>query len=120
MWSSSKNISVIGLGKLGAPMLAVLASKDWKVIGVDLNDSVVKKINNGVSPWDEPRVDNLLRSCRSNYHATSSIEEAVQKTDVTFVIVPTPSKPDGYFDNSFLINALQQVGKAIAKSRRGI
>ena len=50
-------------------------------------------------------------------YATSSIEEAVQKTDVTFVIVPTPSKPDGYFDNSFLISALQQVGKAIAKKQ---
>ena len=36
-----KRISIIGLGKLGAPMLAVFSSRGYKVIGVDVNQSVV-------------------------------------------------------------------------------
>ncbi|PWT80890.1 MAG: hypothetical protein C5B44_04645, partial [Acidobacteria bacterium] len=41
------NISVIGLGKLGSPLAAVLASKGHTVIGVDLNEEFVLAINNG-------------------------------------------------------------------------
>jgi UDPglucose 6-dehydrogenase len=50
------NISVIGLGKLGAPLAAVLASKGFRVIGTDLSSAVVDAINGGRTPVDEPRV----------------------------------------------------------------
>ena len=110
-----KKISVVGLGKLGAPMLAVFASKGWSVTGVDLSDEIVSKINSGVSPWQEPKLDTLLNFHRKNYRATTSLDEAVQNSDVTFVIVPTPSKADGYFDNSFLVTSLSDIGKIIGK-----
>ena len=110
-----KKISVVGLGKLGAPMLAVFASKGWSVTGVDLSDEIVSKINSGVSPWQEPKLDTLLNFHRKNYRATTSLDEAVQNSDVTFVIVPTPSKADGYFDNSFLVTSLSDIGKIISK-----
>ena len=42
-------ISVVGLGKLGAPLPAVLASKGNHVIGIDINLSFVKKINQALS-----------------------------------------------------------------------
>lgn len=110
-----KKISVVGLGKLGAPMLAVFASKGWKVTGVDLNEEIVSKVNSGIAPWCEPKLDTLLNSYGKNYRATTSLEEAVNDSDVTFVIVPTPSKVDGYFDNSFLVTSLCEIGKLIGK-----
>jgi len=37
------NISVVGLGKIGSCILATLASKGFKVVGIDINKDVVKK-----------------------------------------------------------------------------
>ena len=48
------SISLIGLGKLGAPMAACLASKGFTTVGVDLNESVVEAINEGRPPVYEP------------------------------------------------------------------
>ena len=51
-------ISVVGLGKLGSPLAAVLASKGHSVIGVDINPEFVNKINNGIAPVPEPGRNN--------------------------------------------------------------
>lgn len=42
-------VSVFGLGKLGAPMLATFAEKGLEVIGYDINEKAVEEINNGFS-----------------------------------------------------------------------
>ena len=61
--------------------------------GLILNDEIVSKINSGVSPWQEPKLDTLL-----NFHMGKIIEQQLplmkqfNDSDVTFVIVPTPSK----------------------------
>jgi UDP-N-acetyl-D-mannosaminuronate dehydrogenase len=44
------NISVFGLGKLGAVIAALHANKGHKVIGVEINENFVSSINNGKSP----------------------------------------------------------------------
>jgi len=57
-------ISVIGLGKPGAPLAAVLASKGFPVIGSDLNPAFVESINDGRAPVDEPRLQELISDNR--------------------------------------------------------
>ena len=52
-------IAVVGLGKLGAPLAAVLASKGHDVIGIDFSDRTVQLVNDGYAPVDEP-------ACRSS------------------------------------------------------
>lgn len=110
-------ISVIGLGKLGSPLAAVLASKGHQVIGVDLNAEFVKKINEGIAPVSEPCLQELITNHRSKLTATLFYEEAVLSSDVTFVIVPTPSEKNGLFTNKYLLNALEQIGQALTKKR---
>jgi UDPglucose 6-dehydrogenase len=51
-------LSIIGLGKLGSPMVAVFASKGFDVIGVDLNTAFVDALNAGKAPVQEPRLRN--------------------------------------------------------------
>jgi UDPglucose 6-dehydrogenase len=108
-------ISVIGLGKLGSPLSAVLASKGHFVIGVDLNPEFVNKINNGIAPVPEPCLQELISTHRSRLKATMDYEEAILGSDVTFVIVPTPSEKDGLFSNKYLLKAIEQIGKALTK-----
>ena len=106
-------ISVVGLGKLGAPLAAVLASKGFDVIGCDLNREYVDAVNRGQAPVDEPRLQELIESSAGRLSATTDVGDAVAQTDVTFVIVPTPSDASGRFSNAALLSAMDAIGAGV-------
>ncbi|MBF0269690.1 MAG: nucleotide sugar dehydrogenase [Alphaproteobacteria bacterium] len=108
-------ISVIGLGKLGAPLAAVLSSKGFEVVGADLNQGFVDAINQGKAPVVEPRLQEKIDIGASRLSATTSVEEAALKTEASFIIVPTPTGPDGTFVIDYVLAAAEQIAKAIAK-----
>ena len=109
------NVSVIGLGKLGSPLAAVLASKGFSVIGYDLNPRVVEDLNAGLAPVDEPQLQELITAHGPRLRATSDCTDAVIASDVTFVIVPTPSDENGRFTNELVIRAMAPVGAALRR-----
>ncbi|SED42037.1 UDPglucose 6-dehydrogenase [Rhizobiales bacterium GAS188] len=106
-------ISIVGLGKLGAPMAAVLAVKGFDVIGLDLNDKYVAAINSGVAPVQEPQLQEFIEKGRSRLRATHSYDEAVLNSDITFVIVPTPSDKDRMFSNKYVVGAMRSIGHSL-------
>lgn len=106
-------VSVVGLGKLGAPMAAVFAARGHEVIGLDLNPAFVAALEAGRSPVDEPRLQEMIDAGRSRLRATSNYDELVRKSDVTFMIVPTPSDRSGAFTNDYVIAAVEALGKAL-------
>jgi UDPglucose 6-dehydrogenase len=108
-------ISVVGLGKLGAPLSAVFASKGFEVIGTDLNSRYVEAINAGRAPVDEPHLQQLIDAHRHSLRATLDLAEAVADTDITFVIVPTPSDSSGRFSNAAVIEAMSTVGAGLRR-----
>lgn len=108
-------ISVIGLGKLGAPLAAVFASKGFRVIGYDVNRAAVAAINAGRAPVDEPRLQELIDASAGRLTASDDGETAVAETDVTFVIVPTPSDTTGRFSNDFALRAMTTIGQGIRR-----
>ena len=107
------DIAVIGLGKLGAPLAAVLASKGHNVIGVDLNPSAVAAINAGRAPVAEPGLQDHIDAGRSRLRATSDYAAAIGASEISFVIVPTPSGPDGRFLNRYVLDAMRRIGAAL-------
>lgn len=118
---SQPRISVIGLGKLGAPMAAVLSAKGFHVIGLDLNDKFVAAINKGLAPVQEPRLQEFIDRGRPRLRATHSFEEAVLNSDITFVIVPTPSDKERVFSNKYVLAAVRSIGQALrAKDGRHV
>jgi UDPglucose 6-dehydrogenase len=107
-------ISVIGLGKLGLPTAACLARAGFTVIGCDLNPQVVQSVNDGRSYLFEPGVQELLEGTRGTLVATTDISRAVSHSDITFIIVPTPSDPNG----AFSVRAVESVCQSIAYALR--
>jgi UDPglucose 6-dehydrogenase len=107
------SISVIGLGKLGTPLLAVLAAAGYDVVGVDTDLDRVNAINAAHAPIQEPGVQALLDQHRGRYRAIQDVSQAVQETDATFVIVPTPSGPDGGFTLEYLEPVARAIGAAL-------
>lgn len=106
-------ISVVGLGKLGSPLAAVLADKGHTVVGVDVNRAFVEALRDGRAPVRETGLDELIEKNRARLQATFDCEEAVLRTDLTFVVVPTPSKADGSFSLEYAQAACREIGKAL-------
>jgi UDPglucose 6-dehydrogenase len=110
-------VSVIGLGKLGSPMAAVYASKGFQVIGVDKYQVYVDALTQGKTPINETGLQELITANKERLTATTDTAQAVKDTDITFIIVPTPSGSDGGFTNKYVLEALKEVGEGIkAKS----
>jgi UDPglucose 6-dehydrogenase len=110
-------LSIIGLGKLGSPMAAVLAHKGHAVVGVDLNPAFVQALQEGRPPVEETGLSEMIRECRKRLSATLDYEEAILATDATFIIVPTPSGPDGKFSMRHVLSAAEKIGAALRKKK---
>jgi len=111
------NISVIGLGKLGSPMAAVLADKGHTVVGVDVNPAFIRALQEGRGSVRETGLDELVERNRARLRATTDYAEAVLATDLTFIIVPTPSQADGTFSIEHILTACRPIGQALARKK---
>jgi UDPglucose 6-dehydrogenase len=106
-------ISIIGLGKLGAPMAAVMAHKGNTVVGVDVNPAYVTAIQEGRPPVNEPGLAEMILANHERLSATMDYDQAIAATDVTFIIVPTPSGSDGTFSLRYVMAAAEKIGEAL-------
>jgi UDPglucose 6-dehydrogenase len=106
-------VAVVGLGKLGAPLAAVLASKGNEVLGVDINSEAVGLLNDGLAPVEEPGLQDLITASRQRLTATTDLEQAGE-AEATILLVPTPSDERGAFSNSYLLAAIEKVGRGLA------
>ena len=86
--SKSKSVSVIGLGYIGLPTAALLASKGYTVNGTDINKSAVNIINKGEIHIVEPDLDAFVRSAVTNNKLKAHLD--VQVGDIYMICVPTP------------------------------
>lgn len=110
-------ISVVGLGKLGVPMAVAMAARGYTVIGTDKSPQTVAAIQAGRTPrppQEEPGLAEVLAATEGRLGATDSTVDAVVNTDITFIIVPTPSGDDGKFANDYVLGACKEVGKGLA------
>ncbi len=107
--------SIVGLGKLGASMAAAIASRGFNVVGVDINRHAVEALNAGRAPVRETGLEELIAANRDRLRATTSHRDAILASDVTFVIVPTPSDESGAFSLQYAAWAFGEIGAALAE-----
>src|SRR3954469_8230462 len=107
------NVAVVGLGKLGAPLAAVLASKGNEVLGIDVNPTAVQRLNDGRAPVDEPGLQDLVSASSASLTGTTDLGAAAD-AELIILLVPTPSDERGAFTNAYLLAALEEIGPALA------
>ena len=110
---SFTNVSVIGLGYIGLPTAAVIASRGMNVIGVDVSQHAVDTINAGNVHIVEPDLDIVVRSAvkAGNLRATTVAEKA----DAFMVAVPTPFKDNYEADLSYIQMAANMIAPVLEK-----
>lgn len=94
-----KNISVIGIGKLGLCFSLSLEGAGFNVVGVDINEQYINEINNKTYFSHEPQVNERLQKS-NNFFATSDIDKALNHSNMIFVVVATPSLQNGRYDHT--------------------
>lgn len=109
-----RRFSVVGLGKLGASMAAAIASRGHEVVGVDINRAAVDAVNGGRAPVQETGLDELIAANRARVRATMNHAEGIANSELTFVIVPTPSDERGAFSLQYAAYAFREIGRALA------
>lgn len=108
-------VSIFGLGYVGAVTAACLADKGHGVIGADVQQAKVDAFNAGESPIVEPGLDALMQAARQagRLRATTDVTEAVSESEVSIVCVGTPSLESGRLNLDFVRKVSQQLVDAV-------
>lgn len=106
-------ISVIGIGKLGLCTAACLARKGYPVIGVDINPDTIQAVNKGESPIYEPGLAKLIKKSKQYLSATNDYGHAIANSEVTIIIVPTPSEEGGGFSTKYVETAVKEIAASL-------
>ena len=109
------NISIFGLGYVGAVSLACLARDGHNVIGVDIDPSKLDLIKSGQSPIIEEGMPELVAKVAidGNVEVTTDTASAIQNSDISFVCVGTPSQNNGSQNLNAIERISEQLGEAI-------
>jgi UDP-N-acetyl-D-mannosaminuronic acid dehydrogenase len=85
-------IGLIGLGYVGLPLASLFAKAGFKVLGADIKEELVEKVNQGESPINEPGIDDILTEVtqKGMLQATNDVGLVIRESDIIFVVVQTP------------------------------
>ena len=109
------NISIFGLGYVGCVGAACLAKLGHRVVGVDVNENKVNLMNQGKPTIIEEGIAELCAEAHKKglMRATMDVREAVHQTDVSFIVVGTPSSKEGHLNLSYIYAVAKQIGEAL-------
>jgi len=112
-------LSFVGLGPVGLCTAVCFAAKGYKVIASEIDKTKASQIKKGKPPFYELNLKEMLQETinSGNLKIVTNNEEAILRSDMTFITVGTPSKPDGSINLSYVINASKDLGKALKKKK---
>lgn len=108
-------IAVVGTGYVGLVTGTCLAETGNTVVCVDIDESKVMKMKNGIVPIYEPHLDSLFERNIKQQRLifTTILEDAISDASIIFLALPTPPGEDGSADLSYILNVANQLGKII-------
>ena len=114
--SQTIRVCVIGIGRIGLPSALSFAKSGLTTIGVDINESLVQKINDDNFPLeDEPGYEEIFHDVIKNktFSATTKIEEGITKSNLILLSLPTPMDENNIPDYSALANVAKQLSQLL-------
>ncbi len=109
------NISIFGLGYVGCVGAACCAKLGHRVIGVDVSENKVNLINVGRPTIIENEIEELCREGHEKglLSATLDTSEAVHGSEISFIVVGTPSSKEGHLNLNYIYTVARQIGEAL-------
>jgi UDPglucose 6-dehydrogenase len=111
------NIGIIGTGYVGLVSGTCFAEMGNHVTCVDVDDAKVNKLRSGTLPIYEPDLKHLFDRTRTEgrLHFTTTLEDAVESSEILFFTLPTPPGEDGAADLSYVLQAAEDVAQILAR-----
>jgi UDPglucose 6-dehydrogenase len=109
-------ISLIGLGKLGLPLLSTFANNGQKIIGVDVDTNKINILKNNELPFYETNLKEYLIGGKNNIEYVNDFKKITDDTNVAIILVNTPSNESGEFSNRYVYDALINICKNLKNS----
>jgi nucleotide sugar dehydrogenase len=104
-----ENITVIGIGKLGLGFALLLEKAGYNVLGIDIFQDYVNRLNSKTIQFSEPGYDELLQNAQ-RFRASTDLKEGIQHSDTIFIIVQTPNGGGTkFYDHTILSNLLERI-----------
>ena len=109
------NISIFGLGYVGAVSLACLARDGHRVVGVDVDQAKLDSIASGKTPVVEEGMVNLMADVAASgrMSVTRDVRVAIGQTELSLICVGTPSAPNGSQDQTAVLRLAADIGAAM-------
>lgn len=110
-----KKIAVVGTGYVGLVTGTCFAETGNMVTCVDIDETKVEKMKQGIIPIYEPDLDTLFeRNIKANRLTfTTSLVQGIKEAEIIFLALPTPPGEDGSADLSYILGVADQLGKII-------
>ena len=115
--SKSLKVCVVGIGRIGLPTALSFAKAGLQTIGLDINKKLVDSINTGNFPLkDEPGYEEIFNKVRKNgnFSATNNINEAISKSNLILLSLPTPMDENIVRDYSALRNTASKLSEILS------
>ena len=107
-------ICIVGQGYIGLPTAALFTRSHCEVVGVDVNEEVVEKLNQGIIHIEEPGLAEIIKSAVENGKYKASLEP--EKADAFIITVPTPYIAENYScDLSYVMDACNEILPVLEK-----
>lgn len=109
------NITIVGTGYVGLVTGTTLAELGNSVYCVDIDSAKVERMKQGIVPIYEPNLEEMfLRNIQAQrLFFTTDLKDAVEKSDVIYLALPTPPGEDGSADLSYVLDVAEQIGEII-------
>ena len=108
-------ISIFGLGYVGCVSAGCMAKAGHEVIGVDISPAKLEFLQAGRSPVIEKDLDDLIARAveQGTLRAVSSVDEAIAGSELSFICVGTPSRPNGSLNLDYVARVCEEIGAAL-------
>lgn len=114
-------VAVFGLGYVGFTAACCISSEGHEVVGVDVNADKIADVNEGIPPFEEPGLAELMKkgAATGGLSATEDNAAALVGTELAFVCVGTPSGADGAHDMRYIIEVTRHIAAALKQVQGG-
>lgn len=101
-----KNITIVGVGKLGLGLALLFENNGYNIMGIDKNSNYVNSLNAKRFRTIEPQYEKLIAEAK-NIKFSTNLDDGIEHSDIIYILIQTPnSGGDKFYDHSFLSNLL--------------
>lgn len=115
MGYGNNKIAVIGLGYVGLPLAAEFAKNGYETVGIDVDESKIENIKNGVSYIEDIPSESLKAIVDSGKLSATTDFSVVKETDTILISVPTPVTEHKTPEMKFIKSVVEGIAPFIRK-----